>query len=367
MSPSTGAEQYASYGFSKHAVSSQGVEILKNKYSLGLGCTFTDYMTESEWLELDYHDREQALLECVVLPDSADSQMHHLAPDKISSGSRKVSYQFSQSANMTANNKPMDQKKRFPQQGQFQVNENNGSVTLHLKEELPDHELYLYFQNLKRKPDSMRTAQIQTRIDLIRSKLSGSDRADHGSYTLTATMGEVTKRGLNLVEDIQGFSDVENIMIHLGQYQEKHREIQISFDEIGSYTYDSISVLAVPLSTYKTKAQSCMDHALQINHFSDNEIRGSVTTDTAHSMLYLSIPFHAGWKAYVDGVETNTQNIDIAFTGIPINQAGNHDIKLRYRPVGFHLGLVCFIIGTILCIFVLVLHHRRNRHEKTLK
>lgn len=367
VTPSTGAEQYASYGFSKHTVSSQGVDILKNKYSLGLGCTFSSYMTENEWLELDYNDREQALLECVILPDSADSQMQHLSPDEISSGSRTVSYQFTQSANMTAKNKPIDQKKRFPEQGRFQVNEKNGSVTLHLKEELPDHELYLYFQNLKRKPDSMRTSQIQTRIDRIRSRLSGSDQADHGTYTLTANMGEVTKCGLNLVEDIQGFSDVENIMIHLGQYQEKHKDIQISFGEIGSYTYDSISVRAVPLSTYKTKAQSCMDHALKLNHFSDNEIRGSVTTDTAHSMLYLSIPFHDGWKAYVDGRETKTQKIDIAFTGIPINQAGSHDIQLRYRPVGFHLGLLCFVIGTILCIVLLVLHHHRKRHEKTLK
>lgn len=365
VTPSIGAEHYASYGFDRHTISSQGVEILKNKNALGLGCTFSSYLTEEEWLQLDYTDREQALMECVILPDSTDSPMSHHNPAGISSGSRTVPYYFVQSANMTAGSKAIDQKKQFLNDGTFQIHEPNASVTLRLQKELPNHELYLYFKNLKRKPDSAKTFQIQTLLDKIRSRLSKNDRADHGTYSISATMGDVTKSALNLVKDIQGFSDVEDIMIHLGQYNKKNKDIRIAFENIGSYTYDSISVIAVPISTYEAAAKTCIDHAFAMDHFSDDYIKGSVTTETDDSILYLSIPFHDGWKAYVDGQETPTQKIDITFTGVPITGHGRHEIELRYRPVGYRLGMVSFALGSILCIFVLAQYHIRKRRQKT--
>lgn len=357
VTPSTGAEQYASYGFDKHAVSSQGVEILKNKNALGLGCTFSSYMTEEEWLQLDYADREQALMECVILPDSADSAMSRRNPASVISGSRTVPYHFVQSANMTVGNKAMDQKKRFKNHGKFQVTEMNGSVTLHLKKDLPDHEIYLCFKNLKRQPDNVKTFQIQNKLDKIRNTLHGSDQEDHGSYQINVTMGDVTKSGLNLVEDIQGFSDLEDIMIHLGQYDQKNKDIRISFKNIGSYQYDSISVIAVPIATYETAAKTCMDHTFALDQFSDNDIKGTVNTETEHSMLYLSIPFHDGWKAYVDGKETPTQKIDITFTGVPIDGNGRHQVELRYRPIGYRFSMVFFVLGLLLCMIVLVRYH----------
>lgn len=365
VTPSTGAEHYASYGFDKYAVSSQGVEILKNKNALGLGCTFSSYMTEKEWLQLDYTDREQALMECVILPDSADTSMTHHNPSAVSSGSHTVPYCFVQSANMTTEKKPIDQKKQFTDQGTFQITEVNGSVTLQLQEDLPDHELYLYFKNLKRNPNSINTVQPQTKLDKIRSKLSGNDQTDHGSYSINATMGDVTKSALNLVESIHGFSDLKDIMINLGQYRKENKKIQISFEDMGSYSYDSISVIAVPLATYETTAQTCMKHSFEMDYFSDNHIKGSVNTDSDNSMLYLSIPFHDGWKAYVDGKETSTQKIDVTFTGIPIAGSGKHQIELCYRPAGYRFGQISFVSALILCIFVLAQYHVRKRRQKT--
>lgn len=368
--PSTGAEHYASYGFNKHAVSSQGVEILKNKNALGLGCTFSSYMTEKEWLQLDYTDREQALMECVILPDSADSAMTHHNPSAVSSGSRTVPYRFVQSANMTIGETPIDQKKQFTDHGNFQINGVNGSVTLRLQKDLPDHEIYLYFKNLKRKPNSAntvqttQTTQASIQLDKIRAKLSGNDQIDHGSYIINTTMGDVTKSAENLVEEIQGFSDVEDIMINMGQYNKKNTDIMISFDSIGSYSYDSISVIAVPVATYETAAKTCMNHSFEMDYFSDNHIKGSVNTDNDDTMLYLSIPFHDGWKAYVDGKETSTQKIDVTFTGIPIARSGKHQIELRYRPAGYHFALISFVLASILCIFVLVYYHIRKKAQR---
>lgn len=365
VTPSTGAEDYASYGFFKHDTSSQGVEILKNKNALGLGCTFSSYISESEWQTLSYPDREQALMECVVLPDSASSNLSHQDPSDISSGSRTVSYHFVKSYGMKSGKQSLRKKQQFKEDGNFKVTKKKGTVTLQLDEELQGHEIYLLFENLKRKPDSIKTYKMNNNIDQIRGYLSGKMQEDHGSYSIKAKMGKVTKCALNLVEDIQGFSDVEDLMVNLGRYKSNHKDITISFEDIGSYSYDSISVLAVPLKTYKTSAKTCMDHALEITDFSDNAIKGTVDTDSSHSMLYLSIPYHDGWKAYVDGKETPIQKIDVAFSGIPLEQEGKHQIVLRYRPVGYSIGFVIFTIGLFLCIAVLVRHHMRKHLELT--
>lgn len=360
VTPSTGAEDYASYGFSKYATSSQGVEILKNKNALGLGCTFSSYISESEWQTLSYPDREQALMECVILPDSASSNLKHRDASTISSGSQSVSYHFVKSSAMKSGKKSLQRKQTFKEDGNFKVTKKAGSVTLQLDEELPGHEIYLLFDNLKRKPDSIKTYKMNNKVDRIRGHLSGKMQEDHGSYSIKAKMGKVTKCALNLVEDIQGFSDVEDLMVNLGRYNPDHKDITISFEDIGSYHYDSISVIAVPLSTYKTSAKTCMDHTLEITDFSDNAIKGKVDTDTSHSMLYLSIPFHDGWKAYVDGKETPIHKIDVTFSGIPLEQKGEHQIELRFRPVGYSVGLLTLFAGVLPCIAILVRHHKRK-------
>lgn len=93
-SPETGANEYASYGFFSKQKSTQGVDILQNKYSLGLGCWFDSYITESEWMQLDYPDREQALMECVVVRDGANTSLQHRDPKTISSGFEKTNFQI---------------------------------------------------------------------------------------------------------------------------------------------------------------------------------------------------------------------------------------------------------------------------------
>lgn len=46
-----------------------GVELMTNDYSIGLGTVFTSYMHEAEWLKLSYPDREIAMLNAVILPN----------------------------------------------------------------------------------------------------------------------------------------------------------------------------------------------------------------------------------------------------------------------------------------------------------
>lgn len=363
-SPDTGANEYASYGFLPSRKSTQGVDILQNKYSIGLGCTFRQYITESEWETMDYADREQALLECVVLPDETDTTLSHRDPKTISSGAKQASFQIKGLQGLQFQGESEPDNTVLSQPGGFRVTQASGSFTIHLNQNYHNCELYFIARGLKRDVESTNEMKYsdnnsKSRLDRIRDWVkTGKDYDDRGGFIVNTSMGSIVKRAVNSSGNPQGFSDIEDYMVNLGQYKGTATDIKVSLDTIGDYHYDSIEVLAVPLSTYENCVDSCISNQYAITTFSDNYVKGTVDVTGEHSMLYLSIPFHDGWQAYVDGTKTDICKIDAAFTGVPVSGAGTHTVELRYRPVGFTFGIAAFIVGLMGCIVVCLLCRR---------
>ena len=83
--------------------------------------------------------------------------------------------------------------------------------------------------------------------------------------------------------------------------------------------------------------------------------------------VFFAIPFEKGWTAYIDGVETELLQADIAYSAIEVTE-GTHTITLRYNTPYLKegitisgVGLAVFIVwcGTILCTE----KHRRHRKK----
>ena len=89
---------------------------------------------------------------------------------------------------------------------------------------------------------------------------------------------------------------------------------------------------------------------LQVESFKDTEIRGRVTAKE-DGILFTSIPYTAGWKAFVDGKAAEVIGLgDNGVVGVAVAN-GIHEVTLRYRsplllPAAFCslLGLVLFLI-----------------------
>lgn len=161
---------------------------------------------------------------------------------------------------------------------------------------------------------------------------------------------------MNTIGSIQGFSDINDYMINLGRFNKKSKEIKLFLDTVGTYSYDSFELLAVPLSTYENTAKICINNSLKNVKLTNNNIKGHVSTTAASSILYLSIPYNNGWQAWVDGKRVDTLQVDTAFTGIPVTTAGEHTIELHFRPVGFKIGVFSFGIGIILLMLTCIWH-----------
>ena len=102
--------------------------------------------------------------------------------------------------------------------------------------------------------------------------------------------------------------------------------------------------------------------AWTLTHFSDTELSGTVTA-SEDGFFYTSVPYEPGWRAYVDGVETelapnldpNSKDLQLtdAVCAFPLS-AGTHEITLKYTAPGLKTGavisLVCLAALTALFI-----------------
>lgn len=91
---------------------------------------------------------------------------------------------------------------------------------------------------------------------------------------------------------------------------------------------------------------------LNITEYDDTHINGTITA-AEDCIMYTSIPYDGGWKAYVDGKETEVKALKDALVCLPIS-AGEHTIELKYCPPGFAAGLAITIasIGILVVLWI---------------
>lgn len=90
--------------------------------------------------------------------------------------------------------------------------------------------------------------------------------------------------------------------------------------------------------------------SLNVTEYDDTEIKGTITA-AEDCVMYTSIPYDGGWKAYIDGKETEVKSIKDAFVCVPLS-AGEHTVELKYCPPGFVAGTAISLVS--IALFVLL-------------
>ena len=84
----------------------------------------------------------------------------------------------------------------------------------------------------------------------------------------------------------------------------------------------------------------------------DDHIYGSITTYNDKQTVLLSIPYDEGWKIIVDGKEVESISVlEGSMTAFEIDNAGNHEIELKYMP---NIYVTSSIISAISIVIFLV-------------
>jgi uncharacterized membrane protein YfhO len=95
---------------------------------------------------------------------------------------------------------------------------------------------------------------------------------------------------------------------------------------------------------YRVLSESPMD----VTAFTDTKITGAIDAPR-DGLLYTSIPYEPGWRAFVDDAETEIIPLGGSMAMVPLT-AGNHTIEFRYFPGGMKAGLL--VTGLCVLLFV---------------
>ncbi|MBO4360888.1 MAG: YfhO family protein, partial [Eubacteriaceae bacterium] len=92
---------------------------------------------------------------------------------------------------------------------------------------------------------------------------------------------------------------------------------------------------------------------LKLSDWSSSYLKGNVTADKEHPILFTSIPWDEGWTAKVDGLFVSCEPVmDGAFLSIPLTP-GTHEIELEYIAPGAKTGWYITIFGLLIYVFLL--------------
>lgn len=298
-----------------------GVKTFENQYPLSVGIVYTQYMTRENYQTLTPLEKEDALLKAAVVEeqDVQNWNIQEKIQEKtdltdIKESTKIVPYKMIDKDNIVKENKIVTTK-------------NNQSIDLEIAN-IKNSELYVF--------------------------ISGFEFQGNNKHTITADFQgkKVSKTIENKITSAY-YQPAPEILLPLGYYEKTSGKINLKFSTKGTYKVKKIEVIAVPMDSYEETVEQLQQNELQNVSVTNKEIKGTVAVKE-NGILQITTSYTTGWKAYVDGVPTNTIRVNTAFIGIPL-EAGEHEIYLKYEVPYLKLGIICSLIGILGLITLIII------------
>ena len=110
------------------------------------------------------------------------------------------------------------------------------------------------------------------------------------------------------------------------------------------------------------KIEKAIEHAKKIQTqkvtLEKDTIKANIQSDK-EAYLTFQIPFDSGWRATINGQNTEIVKMNGAFLGIKL-QKGNNEIKLKYIPRYFKISALLSLINLILLLIIICLEKRKS-------
>ena len=158
------------------------------------------------------------------------------------------------------------------------------------------------------------------------------------------------------------YIDNPNILFNLGYSENHNGSVSVIFStKKGSYAYDNIKLIAIPVDTYTIDINNLKKSEFIITSLSEQNICGTIKNDE-DGILQVSTSYALGWTAYIDGNKTDVINVNTGFIGIPLSK-GEHAIEFLYKTPYLDLGIKLSCVGLLLIALVIIIDIIRHRKE----
>ena len=134
------------------------------------------------------------------------------------------------------------------------------------------------------------------------------------------------------------------------------KALLIKDEEVSKYRYlkditQDYDLKDEKLYTYKEYKKDCEyknKNACSEFNTSNNGFTAKIKTEN-NKTLFFSIPYEIGWKAYINGKETNINIVNGGLMAISV-QKGENNIEFKYETPGFKYGLYISLLGVLILI-----------------
>ncbi len=340
-----GEESKLSSGFTKLISSytdEDGViyDLYYNQNALPLGYTYSSYITKDRFLTLSLAERQQALVQGVVL-DEPTSSVEKFPQTSLEFTDLDLPYEIETDARTEKDIDVLD--------GKIIVRKADSQITLQLKQTMDRCETYVIFKNLKftsYTPRQTYTDDEWEKLDTLTQNniLRQSKFFEDINYAkVKIKSSSVSKRLTISTQSDAYYVERENCLVNLCYNQYPRKQITLTFSNAGEYTFDQLQVVAQSLSIPKYNLDLLKKDTLQNVSVGTNSVTGTISL-TQPKLLCLSIPYSEGWSATVDGVETEILKANTMYMSIPLS-AGDHKVELHYETPGLAFGITLTKLG----------------------
>ncbi|MCH5170368.1 MAG: YfhO family protein [Oscillospiraceae bacterium] len=342
-------------------------KVYRNDNALPISYVYDSVISTDQWDKLSSVEKQEAMLQSVMLAEY-DGKTQDNA---VNYSSQSLDYCINCNAGVTLEDYG------------FVVTSENATATINF-EGLANSETYfkisglnfdgvstydLYFGDEKYDPLNLYT---ETRWNLLSYAKQESARKDNifwieptgVNLTLKSSSG-LAKKINYYTEDYSWYNDRHDFTVNLDYTKEAVTSITVTFSDIGIYSFDSIDVICQPMDSYEEQIASLKKNGLENVNIGTDTVSGNISLDKSQ-VLCFSIPYSAGWTAYVDGEEVTLYQANIKNMAIVL-EAGDHDVKLIYHTPYLRLGAELSIAGFVGFSALLLLNAYKKRRLKKNK
>ena len=343
------------YGFSaadtvvEHDVLDVPFSLVRSRTALSVGTGFSKAITKESYDRLTPLERQQVLLQAVVLESRESGNVRGAAtvsPEDLSYESRDVPFEVTQASGVTC------------EEGRFVVGENGGAVTL-ATEGVQGADTLVFFSHLTyrgMKPSDFVSEEAKANMLWYRrANLLAQDLSFHApvqyALNLKSDVSQKTAYIGNYTPENHLYGGKDTWLADLGYADEPVRSITITFGQAGMYTYDDLRVQVQKHELHDGWIKERQAASFEQVEQGCNRLAGTIS-NAEPEVLLLTIPYSDGWTAQVDGAPAKIMRADTAFMAIDL-PAGEHRIELRYVTPGLVQGALVSTAG-LACLVVLV-------------
>jgi uncharacterized membrane protein YfhO len=135
-------------------------------------------------------------------------------------------------------------------------------------------------------------------------------------------------------------------------YANENGKIVIKLPRTGEYNISDLKLYVARNEKFLENYERLSSHTLHdLMWTSKDSFKGTI--DEAYDgLLFINLPYSAGWTCLIDGEKTNIVLADYAFMAIDI-PSGEHIIEFRYRTPGLLGGLIVSLVSASLLVIMI--------------